>query len=79
MSAFIKSLKGYRTFIVNGIMLLAALLVGVGVLSPSDAAGVTEQSVGETVDSIVAAVAALAGVLNMILRLFTTGPAGTKA
>lgn len=79
MQKFLDSLKGYRTVIINGILALVSVLVAFGVLSAADAAGITQETVANQFDLILGGAGALIGAVNILLRLVTNTPVGSKA
>lgn len=64
-------LKGYKTVIVNGLLMLAGVLVVIGVIdvpSPEALESAAETTIG--------LILALQGAANLILRKLTTTPLG---
>lgn len=79
------SIKGYRTLIANGAALVIAALVALGVLPAAEFVGVTPEVVGAefdkvsgSVDTAIAAILALGGIVGGYLRIITKGPVGAK-
>lgn len=71
MSKFLAALKGYRTLIVNGIVMVAALLLGLHVLKMAP----DTDTFGQAYDTLIAQFTGAIAAVNAILRLFTTTPA----
>jgi len=79
MTKIFESLKGYRTLIVNAILALVGIFVALGVLSPSEAAGVTQESVSANLDAIIGALGIAGAAVNILLRLVTNTKAGKQS
>lgn len=89
--SLLSKLKGYRTLIVNGLVFGTALLAGFNVIpSPVDveAANVIANNAEavanaadhfSNVEALSAGVIAAVALVNILLRIFTTTPAGKKA
>lgn len=73
--AFLANLKGYRTLVVNAVVLGAGMLVGFGVLH---VAAPSADTVGSNFDAIAGWLTSGVAALNMVLRLFTTTPLGVS-
>lgn len=69
-----KSLTGYRTLIVQAILAVVGLLVAFGAISAADAAGVTQETVAQNVDTVIGAVMILGALVSSVMRLVTKGP-----
>lgn len=81
----LEQIRGYRTLIVNGVAMVAALLVAIGILPAAEFAGITPETVGDKfdalaahVDTFVASSVALLAVVNTVLRFLTKGAVGNK-
>lgn len=74
MSTVLEALKGYRTFIVNGGVMLAAALVGLHVLQVAP----TADAAGQAFDGLLAAITGTLAAVNAVMRLFTTTAPGQK-
>jgi len=88
--SLLSKFKGYRTLVVNGVVFVTALLAGFQVIpSPIDleTANVLANNAEavanaadnySNVEALSAGVVAAVALVNMLLRLFTTTPAGKK-
>lgn len=74
--AFLTSLKGYRTFIVNTVVAALGLLTAVGLIPVGET--VAPEAVAANVDAVIGAVAILVAAINTVLRIFTDTKAGSK-
>lgn len=75
-TAWLETLKGYRTFIVQGVLAVVSLLVAFHVIDAAQAAGVTSDAVASNVDAVIGGLGVLISAIAMIMRLFTSTPAG---
>jgi len=85
-------MKGYRTLLVNGIAFVLAVAVALGWITVDQAAAVDPALVADQADAVAAGVsnlndqakvgagiAAALALVNLVLRVFTTTPAGKKS
>lgn len=79
MTEFFNSLKGFRTIIVQAIIALVGVLVAVGVIPASEAAGITQEYVSQQFDTILGGAISLVATLGVLMRLVTNTPVGKKA
>ena len=90
MSSLLSKFKGYRTLVINGVVFVTAVLAGFNVIpTPIDvelanaAANNVEAVLNasenlQNVEALSAGVTAAVALVNMVLRLVTTTPAGQK-
>lgn len=76
MTDFLTKFKGYRTFVVNLIIAVVGVLTALGLVPVGFV--LTPDQVAENFDVIAGSIAIVGAVLNFVLRLFTTSPAGEK-
>lgn len=73
----LSQLKGYRTVIVNVVVAVMGILVAFGVIPAAES--VSPEVVGTNVDAFIGAIATIFGIVNVILRVFTNTPVGSKS
>lgn len=78
MSDFFNSLKGFKTVIVQGIVALIGVLIALGVIPASEAAGYSSEAVSQNFDLILGGALALVAAINTVLRFATSTPIGKK-
>lgn len=78
MTDFLASLKGYRTIIVNTLFAFVGVLVLVGVIPASQAAGVTQEVLAQNVDAVIGGLGVVGAAVNIVLRLMTSTKAGPQ-
>jgi len=78
MTKFLDGLKGYRTLIVNAVLALVGVLVALGVIPASEAMGVTQEVIAQNIDTLIGGLGVAAALVNVVLRLVTSTPAGKK-
>lgn len=79
MQKFLESLKGYRTIIVNAIFAFVGVLIALNVIPASEAAGVTQESIAQNVDTLIGALGIAGAAINVFLRLRTDTKAGKQS
>lgn len=79
MKDFLNSLKGFRTLIVQTVLALIGVLVAVGVIPASEAAGYTTETVGQNFDLILGGAITLVSAIGVLMRLVTKTPVGQKS
>lgn len=79
MQKILNSLKGYRTIIVQAVLALLGVLVALGIVSASDAAGITAESIGQQFDTAVGGAIVITSVIGLLMRLVTNTPVGKKS
>ena len=84
------AIKGLRTLIVNGLVFVSALLVAFGIIdtpiSAVEATALADNAEAvafaaenlQNVEAVSAGVVAALALVNLVLRIFTTTPAGKK-
>jgi hypothetical protein len=78
MTEFLAGLKGYRTILVNAVFALVGVLIALGILPASEAMGVTQEMIANNVDTLIGGLGVAAAAINVVLRLVTSTPAGSK-
>ena len=78
-----KSIRGYRTLVVQVATMIIGLLVAFGVLPASEWAGVTQETAGEyfdyvagSIDALIGSIMVIIGIVNTWLRFITKGRVG---
>lgn len=78
MTKFLDSLKGYRTILVNTVFAFVGVLIVLGVIPASEAAGITQESIAANIDMLIGGLGVAGAAVNIVLRLVTNTPAGSK-
>ena len=73
MDRILEKMKGYKTAIVNGIVVVIGLLVQFGVLGAGVGAAVTAN-----MEAFYGGILAIIGIVNIVLRSVTTTPIGSS-
>jgi len=69
-------MKGYRTVAFNTLMALVAMLSAFGVIEPAEVPGA--DVLNSFLDNLESVIIGVTSVVNIVLRVATTGPVGTK-
>lgn len=78
MTKILETLKGYRTIIVNTLFALVGVLVILGVIPFATASGVTQELIAQNVDTLIGSLGIIGAAVNVLLRVFTSTPVGSK-
>jgi predicted phage tail protein len=73
-TTFFQRIKGYKTFGVNGIVVITGLLTALGIMP----AGLDAGSISAGVNGILGGAEMILGGVNILLRFITTTPAGSS-
>jgi len=73
MDRILEKMKGYKTAIVNGIVVVIGLLVQFGVLGAEVGAAVTAN-----MEAFYGGILMIIGIVNIVLRSVTTTPIGSS-
>lgn len=72
--SILEKAKGYRTFTINAVLAVVGLLVAFGLVSAEEAIGA--ETIAANFDAIIGGLAAILGVVNVVLRTVTNTPPG---